>query len=654
LYARKRRSFRSLTILIPLIYGDILIGCDIPYHLLNPFYFIRVHLDFWHATCSLYEKILYCLRYSLIDQYTISYFKNVIWFLKIALVIIPLPRTPSSMEWSRNPYMDRNNKTEIPGKTIAGGCQAHAQQSLIALIGAFKKILLYPSDHVIYQTSLESLKGSLDSFFENHGDLVLKIERHQIRYKNEMVHEGPMSEENLAFILFRDGVYHLEFKESIALWEIHRFLEILKEHQVLTEDAENDIVTSLWGMELPSLIFKAEDVGFDTGEEFEIPELGEDEPSQDTPEKEKEDTIDTPPPPPFETPIQNRQLWEITPEDREHLRNMIVEEEDWERIEYVLYILLFILDQQTQPDDFADVMAFLNQELQEAMQDHNYQSVHNTFQILKKNIDRHKSNDHWSVPLLKDFFASVSSKTFLNVLQDDWDNIADSTPDDLAYLKRALVMLDAEAVETLGPMLLETTSNQTKNILMVVIGILAEREFEYFDKLLWSSNSELQQLLIHVIGFMKNKASFQRLPDLLGHESADVRKETLKAIYRRNPKMLSELKSVMHDTDEEVQELFLKFASQHRDVRVEMLLLDYLQNQRIRAGNRRFLSKVYMCLGKCGSDESLPFLKKDLFFWSGFGILRSKKSLRRQAAEYALREINSENAKLMLNKSSKS
>lgn len=549
--------------------------------------------------------------------------------------------------------METKEKTGTHDETHDGESQALVQQTLFALNGAFKKILLYPPEHVIYQTSLESLKHKLDHCIDKHGNLVLKIDRKKILYNDEVVHDGTMNEENLAFVLFRDGIYQLEFQKSIAMWEIHRFLEILQKYQVLTEDAENDVVTALWESELPCLSYKAEDVGYDTGEDFEIPELGGDNSPQDDPDSVAADTDDSPPDPFPPTPIQNRQLWKITPEDQEHLRSMLVEEEDWERIEYVLYILLFILQQQTQPDDFSEVMAYLNQELQAAMLEHKFKSVYNTFQILKKNIDLHKSKDHWSIPLLKDFFASVSSKTFLTIMQDEWNHIAKSGPEELGYLKRALIMLNPEAVETLAPMLLKTTTIQTKNLLMVVIGILGEREFEHLDKVLSSSGIELLKMLSHVLGFMKNKASFQWLPELLRHESADIRKEALKAIYRRDPSMIGELNILVDDTDKDMQQLYLKYAAQQRDVKSERRLLDYLKKQRVRADNKQFLSRVYMSLGKCGSDASLPFLKKNLFFLSWLGILRPKRSLRRQAAEYALKEINTDKSHLLLSRSSK-
>lgn len=546
--------------------------------------------------------------------------------------------------------MDTFAKSQTHDQTRVGERLTLVQQTLIALNGAFKKILLYPPEHVIYQSSLDSLKKTLDRFIVKHGDLALKIERHQIRYGDEVVHDGPMNEENLAFILFRDGVYHLQFQASIALWELHSFLEILKKYQTLVNEAENDIVTALWELDLPSLTYKAEDVGFDAGEVFEIPELGGADALQDTPDPATADSDILEPDPALQPLIRERHLWEITAEDREHLRNMLVEEEDWERIEYVLYILLYILEQQTQPDDFSEVMAFLNQELQEAMADHKYRSVFNTFQLFRKNLERPKLEDHWSIPLLEDFFASLSTKTFLHVMQDDWDHIAECVPEELAYLKRALLMLNAEAIGTLAPMLLETSSNQTKKLLMVVIGSLAEREFEHLEKLLSLADPELLIMLIYIMGFMKNKASFHRLPDLLDHESADVRIEALKALYRRKSSVLNELSKLMNDPDEELKQLFLQYAARQRDVKTERMLRDYLEKNRIRSGNKQFLFRVYISLGKCGSDESLPFLKKDLFFLPGLGIRRSKNSIRRQAALYALKGINTKKAQSMMNR----
>ena len=537
-----------------------------------------------------------------------------------------------------------------PGRDL----QELARQVLVALNGAFKKILLYPPEHIIYQTSLKSLKNGLDKFLDQQGTLALKIDRNKIRYKDEVVHEGPMNEENPAFILFRDGIYHLEFHKSIELWEIHSFLEILQQNQILTEDAEDDVVTALWGLELPSLRYKAEDMGFDNGEDFGIPELGDfEEDAEDEQEPPPTGADDADAAPSLHVPIHDRNLWEITPEDREHLRHMLTEEENGARIEYVLYILLYILQQQTQPGNFSEVMVFLNQELQDAMKGHKYQSVYNTLQILRKNLNAHKARDRWAIPLLQDFFSSLSGKAFLNVMHDDWERIAVCDPKELTYLNRALLLLNPKAIDALGPMLLETKSKQTKKMLMTAIGILAEREFKHLGVLLSSSNTEMVKMLVHVMKFMKSEQSFKQLLELLRHDSEGVRKEALKVIFHRNSYIIGELPWLIYDPDEDIQQLFLNYAGQQRDAKTERLLRDYLEKHRIHSGNKKFLFRVYHSLGRCGSDESIPFLGKNLFFLHRLGILRHKKSLRRQAAVYALKELNTPKAESMLERRSK-
>ena len=524
------------------------------------------------------------------------------------------------------------------------------KQILVALNGAFKKILLYPPEHVIYKDSLKTLKNNLDKYFIQNGYLELKIDRNKILYMDEVVHEGPTSEENLAFILFRDGIHYLALKNNIKDWEIHIFLEILKNHQILTEDAENDTVTALWEMELPSLHYEADDVGFDIGEEFEIPELGCVEPSNDLLDPQSEQSDGIAGESPLHIPAFNRALWELTQKDHKHLKELLVEEEDWERIEYVIYILLYVLQQQEQPENFSEVMAYLNQELQDAMKENKYKSVYNTLNMLRTNLDSPKIKGHWAEPILEDFFISLSGKSFLNVMQDTWEGIESCGQPELLYLKKTLLLLNANAIDAICPMLLKVRSNQTKKLLMEVIGSLAKNDFKYLGKQLSSTNTELVSALVSILGFMKSEASFAGLLKMMRHPSANVRKKALKAASHRKPAMIWDWFYLLEDPDEGVQQFYLKCAGNKRDVKIEKLLRDYLKKKRIRSGNRNRILQIFRTLGRCGSDRSLPFLRNNIFILSFLGIMRSKKSPRRQAAYYALKELKTETAEILLKK----
>ena len=231
---------------------------------------------------------------------------------------------------------------------------------------------------------------------------------------------------------------------------------------------------------------------------------------------------------------------ELTSEDEEALSRSIIEEEDWERIEYVIYILLYVLQQQAQPENFSEVMAYLNQELQDAMKAQKYKSVYNTLKILRNNLNSPKIKGHWAEPILKDFFVSLSGKTFLNVMRENWKGIEGCDQQELVYLKQTLLLLNANAIDTIGPMLLMSESDQTQKLLMEVIGSLAEREYKQFGKLLSSTKTDLVMILVNIVGFMKSEQSFTDLLKMLRHPSADVRKNALKAASRRKPDMIGE------------------------------------------------------------------------------------------------------------------
>ena len=568
------------------------------------------------------------------------------------------------------PNAKTTNLTTVPLPTRGvPDKQATAHHVMTAFNSAFKKILLYPQDHVIFQTAMTTLMQELHQFLQQHGRLQLNIDQSKIHYQEEVLHEGPLSEENLAFIMFRDGIYLLEFQPAIEQWEVHQFLEVLQKHQVLTEDDENDIVTTLWEMELPHLRYEADDVGFDTGADFTIPELGgHEDAGKYSAEKDLEHdggndagstgtdaadgasqlAIDLNPQPAFEW-----NLVQITPADREYIQKLLTEEENWERIEYVLYILFYILHQQKQPDDFSKVMAFLIDELKDALKNYAYESVYNTLQILSNSLYSPKSENHWSTPLLEDLFGSLSRNGFLGVLAGDWKNIAGCDVENLGHLKRALLLLNSDIVHALGPMLLEPQSKNTRKLLMTVLGIQAERDYHPFKELLHSGDLDLIVWLAHVMGFMQNKQSLADLRELIKHSSAAVRETALKSLFRRNPEVISELGDLLADPSESIRQLFLNYAGMRRDLVTERLLRDYLKTQHIRSGNKQYLFQVYRALGKCGSDDSISFLKRHLYILPGLSLLRSPNALNRQAAVQALQELKTIKAENLLKRTSK-
>jgi hypothetical protein len=183
---------------------------------------------------------------------------------------------------------------------------------------------------------------------------------------------------------------------------------------------------------------------------------------------------------------------------------------------------------------------------------------------------------------------------------------------------------------------------------MSVIAIMAEKNFAPMEALLTTSETVHTEMLVHIMGYMKSKPSWKSLLSMLHHESAEVRKKAFKALTRRNSEILKEIFWLIDDPNDEVRRLLLRFLGRKQSETAENFLINYLAKHRIHSGNKQRLFTVYGTLGHCGSDRSLAFLKKDLYLWPRLGILRSKKSPRRQVAVYALKKLKTNKAEPIL------
>lgn len=144
------------------------------------------------------------------------------------------------------------------------GQTAQEFRAVEAVIASFmmaaKNYSMYPESHATCQNSLQTVKSRIDAFIENYGDLRFEVEKDRLLYKREPVQQDDPKTGTLAFPLFRDGIQWLEFRQGLELWEISGFFKIFNDYKSLKEEAEGDLVTALWEMDFPHLLYEATDV----------------------------------------------------------------------------------------------------------------------------------------------------------------------------------------------------------------------------------------------------------------------------------------------------------------------------------------------------------------------------------------------------------
>ena len=364
------------------------------------------------------------------------------------------------------------------------------KQILFALNGTFKKLNLYFENHAIYQDALLQLKKSLDAYLNAYGELRLDIQRDAILCGQEKVHDGKLELNDLFYILFRDGILWLSFQTGLELWELDAFYKIAHKHITLEDTAEDDVVTELWEYDLHGIQYEAADLDLGAMDVFDDPDMRRGLTTDDTSSEDnlsssaREDAAAINK---YADLMESDDIWALTDAERENLRKMIAEDEKIDGTDYVIEVLLYILRQLDKPgQDIGELLDTLTQEIREAALNGRFIYFWQVLQKLKQYHKDMQADNHWSTPYLQRFFAALAESSFLGILTRVSPQVEHCDPEERSALKNALLLLDASAVPALAPLLLEIKTTQAYKLLMATIGIMANRNFSYLDRLLAS------------------------------------------------------------------------------------------------------------------------------------------------------------------------
>lgn len=129
----------------------------------------------------------------------------------------------------------------------------------------------YPPNNPIYQKFATGLHEKLNFFFEIHDSLPLKVERSSLFFRGKEVFHNEDRIDNIALLLFVDGIRDIYLHKGITLNELIGFIDVFR---VVSEEKnlEDDVVTLLWEKSL-------EHISYSVSEGFIEDELSvEDEP----------------------------------------------------------------------------------------------------------------------------------------------------------------------------------------------------------------------------------------------------------------------------------------------------------------------------------------------------------------------------------------
>ena len=514
---------------------------------------------------------------------------------------------------------------------------------------AIKNYSLYPEHHAVSKEAIADFKTYLDRFFGNYGRLRIDVERERLLYRGDVIYQGPPNPENSAFLFYRDGIQWLELKEGLGREEIIDFIRIIDKYRAQKEEAEGDIVTALWEAEFPNLNYGTNELLWEEDEPIDFSRLKVMEEEHLGLDKHIENQADVPS---IADPGLDKSVWKLTAEEIKTTLNSVHEEEHRNFDADLFDVLLVFMKMQEEKEDFAVVLDFIRESLQNTIAKGDFQAASKLLNSMREIYRSYKIERFWAFPLLEDFFIMISSPQVLSALSEVWQKIDAKGPDIIKEMRQMLLLLSPQAILTLVLMLLEAPSSTIHKYLMEVIGSLATRDLRPLIRLLDHPKRDMVQKAIYILGFIKDEAVDRSLLKMIKNSSEQIREEALQALVRRKSNDIKELFPLIEDSSDNIRRRFLKYLGRKRSGEAENLLVDYLEKQRV---NRKALAQLldtYRTLGKCGSRRSIPFLKDRLLnkAWiPGLG-----KSMHQQGAALALLELEDQEAREILNRASRS
>jgi hypothetical protein len=535
------------------------------------------------------------------------------------------------------------SRPDSPGRTDEEW-QA-AENVLTSLQLARKNYSLYPEDHINCTRAMERFWQQLETFLQAHGNLRFELDKDRLIFQEEAILTEPPEDGNLPFTLFRDGIQWLEFQDGIEAQEIEDFLRILNKYRLLSDEPEGDLVTALWEAELTHIQYHVAEFfwGAEPEADFKTAPAKEDissvlseEEEQEPSESEAVASID---------PI----TLELTPEEEAELQEMVRLEEKRDPTADYLNAVLDSLLELREKENFDPVLESLEEEFHDSLARRDFEV---TLKILKSlHHVRHicESETTWAIPIIDSFFLTASSSQSLRPLQAAWSEMDTGQ---IEKMKEILLVLQPEAIHTLGTMLLQTPSLRLQQMLTEVILSLASRDLRPLEAMLDRPEEDLVLKLVQVVASLGGEKPIQILSKMVHHSSARVRQAAVKGLLRRGPDSIKELFHLIEDKDDSVRRLILHHMGQERNEASETLLLQYLEEGNIKGSDDKHIIACFRILGRCGSPRSIPFLRQTLFGKSWMPDLRSPAY--RQGAALALKALNIEGAQEVLEDASRS
>lgn len=539
----------------------------------------------------------------------------------------------------------------------------HAMQTMAK---CHRAIILYLPNNPVYHEAVRNLQAVFRALWEEEDQLLLNVKEEGLVWEGNLVLEEEAKGDSISWVLFKDGVRGVLLTPGVEDKEIIRFLAAIHKARTLPDDADDDLLTLLWGEDFQHIQYDHIEVGLDEQRPLKRSERFESSPPSTELRQQVEQEVKQP------DGIVNiddfdSTLYFLDDDEIQYLNSEIEREYNQDLRHIVLSCLFDVLELQHDQTGYDEIVSILEGFIPYLLGAGDFQTVAYILRELRTVIRRSERLSPENRERLSAFPAKLSEPEALDQLLQTLDEAhVHPTEEDLGEL---FGELSPQAMDTVLAWLPRLINERAKDLLARAIDLLAIAHPAAVTEALASQDRTVVLGGLGLVTRLKLTTLGPPLGKLTSHEDADVRQALVDALATvATPSAYTQLQRLLTDGDRDVRVGAVKVLGSKRHGPALPSIQAAIAAKALRSadltekrafyegygllageGGVGYLSAVLlgkglfkrktdpetracaaMALGKTHATKARPVLEK---------MLKEKEAIVRNAAEKALKEL---------------
>ncbi len=509
-----------------------------------------------------------------------------------------------------------------------------------------RAIILYLPNNPVYHEAVRNVQAGFRELWEELDELILHVREGGLEWEGELILEEEAKGDSISWVLFKGGVRGMILTRGAEEEEIVRFLGAVHQTRNLPEDADDDLLTLLWGHDFQHIKYDYIEVGMDDVSQMERTERFESAPppvgiKQDVEQEAKRPegivNIDD-----FDST-----LYFLDDDEINYLKSEVEREYNQDLRRIVLSALFDVLELQHNQTGYEQIVNILEDFIPYLLGAGDFQSVAYILRESRVVIERSERLGPEHRKQLTTFPPKLSDPAALDQLLQTLDEAhVHPTEEDLGELFQEFT---PAAMDTVLAWLPRLTNERAKALIARATDDLAVSHPEAVGKALGSDDRAVLLGALGLVTRLKLTTRGPELGKLTSHEDTDVRQALVDALATvGTPSAYMQLEQMLDDGDRDVRMGAVKILGAKRHGSALPRIEAAITGKALRTADLTEKRAFYEAFGLLAGEDGVQQLGAILL---GKGLLKRKVDPETRACSaMALGKTGSPKARTVLEK----